>query len=273
MAKKKKSKELIATPVSATRSDELIYQRKLMVLAREMSKAVRTELLPYLKANEAAYVIDAVSDDVEKIIDTLQERFAVVINAGFAENTATSVVNGIETKTTRKFVRSVRTITGIDPSFMLASEGLTDFVNGQINKNVQLIKSLPEEYFKDISTIVNNGSLSGARSDTIAKQITAKTGSTDSKLVNRIKTIARNEVQTITSQINLRRSEALGITEGIYRTSEDEKVRKCHKELNGVRYKLNKGAWSPTCEKWIQPGITDINCRCRYSPVIELENL
>ena len=48
---------------------------------------------------------------------------------------------------------------------------------------MQLIKSLPEEYFKDISTIVNNGYLSGARYDTIAKQITAKTGSEGLKVL------------------------------------------------------------------------------------------
>ena len=70
-----------------------------------------------------------------------------------------------------------------------------------------------------------------------------------------------NEVQTINSQITLRRSQSLGITEGIFRTSEDEKVRTCHDELNGVKYLLKKGAWSKTCQKFIQPGITDINCR------------
>ena len=88
---------------------------------------------------------------------------------------------------------------------------------------------------------------------------------------NRIKTIARNEVQTINAQISLRRSESLGIKKGIYLTSGDERVRPCHKELDGVEYDLSKGAWSKKCQKYIQPGITDINCRCSFRPVIEVD--
>ena len=80
-----------------------------------------------------------------------------------------------------------------------------------------------------------------------------------------------NEVQTINAQMNQKRNASLGIKEGIFRTSEDEKVRPCHKELNGVRYELSKGAWSKTCGRWIIPGVTDINCRCSFSPVIEVQ--
>ena len=124
------------------------------------------------------------------------------------------------------------------------------------------------EYLKQVETIVNNGLTSGARYRTIENEITALVGSANSKLAGRIKTIARNEVQTINSQMTLRRSENLGITEGIYRTSKDERVRACHKELDGVKFRLKQGAWSKTCQKYIQPGITDINCRCSYSPII-----
>ena len=128
------------------------------------------------------------------------------------------------------------------------------------NKNKILITSLPEEYLKQVETIVNNGVVSGARYRTIEKEIISKTGA-NSKLAGRIKTIAMNEVQTINSQITLRRSESLGIKKGIFRTSKDERVRACHKELDGIEFVIAKGAWSKTCQKFIQPGITDINCR------------
>lgn len=233
-------------------------------------QAVRTELLPYLKANQNVYVADGIGDQLGVIFRRLNGTFTGTAVAGFAKNTAAQMVEKVGIANRNRFNRSVAGATGVDLGSIITAEGLEDFITLSINKNVSLIKSLPEEYLKQVETIVNNGVVSGARFSTIEKEITAKVGSANSKLASRIKTIARNEVQTINSQITLRRSEKLGIKRGIYRTSEDERVRTCHKELNGVEFEIAKGAWSKSCQKFIQPGITDINCRCSYSPIIEV---
>lgn len=267
MAKKKTKK---AAPVKPLKSEEAAYKRQMNLLAIEMMKAINAEVLPILKAQQSAYVLDGISDTLEVIFRRLNSQFTGVITAGFAKTTAANMVEKVGTTNERKFNNSIIRSTGIDPGMIVSTEGLEDFVKGSINKNVSLIKSLPEEYLKQVETIVMNGVTSGARYSEIAKQITAIKGSANSKLKNRIKTIARNEVQTINAQMTVRRSESLGITKGIFRTSEDERVRKCHTELNGVEFELKKGAWSKSCGKFIKPGITDINCRCTYSPVIEV---
>lgn len=268
--KQKRTNGTVAAPINNNKGDEAQYQRNLNVLGRELLKAVQQEVLPFLKANQESYVMDGLSDDLRAIFEQLNRRFSGVVTAGFAQTVAGNMVNEIDEQNQQRFRSSVRGATGIDPSAIMQEEGLQDFVTASINRNVQLIKSLPEEYFKEIETIVYNGITSGARYSTIAKEITAKVGSANSKLKNRIKTIARNEVTKINSQMAVRRSEELGITEGIYRTVQDERVRPCHAELEGVRYELKKGAWSKTCQKWIIPGVTDVNCRCSYSPVIEV---
>lgn len=261
----------IASPVKSLRGLERRYTIELNKLGKAMVSAVKLEVLKYLKANQESYIIDGIGDQLGVIFRRLNAQFTGTITAGFAQSTASQMVERTAAANKSKFDRSVRSATGVDIGSVVTAEGLEDFVALSVNKNVSLIKSLPEEYLKQVETIVNNGVVSGARYSTIEKEISGRVGSAASKLAGRIKTIARNEIQTINSQITLRRSEALGITRGIFRTSEDERVRPCHSELNGVEYDLKKGAWSKTCRKFIQPGITDINCRCSYSPIIEVE--
>lgn len=259
-----------AGSVKTTKAMEQAYQKEMMVLARQLAKAVSTELLPVLKAQQSSFVVDSLADTLGAIYKRLNATFMGTATLGFAKITAEQMTERLNNSNKRKFDSSIERATGVDLSQVISGENLNDFLELSISDNVDLITSLPVEYLDQVKIIVNKGVKSGARYSDIAKQITARTGSANSKLVNRIKTIARNEVQTINAQLTLRRSESLGIKRGIYRTAGDEVVRECHKELNGVEFDLAKGAWSKTCRKFIQPGITDINCRCTYSPIIEV---
>lgn len=256
-------------PMKSQKGIEIQYQKQLNKLGKVLILEVRKQVLNFIKAQQSSYVMDGFGDQLGVIFRRLNAVFTGTAVASFAETAASKVVQKIGAASKSKFGRAVARATGVDLVNIITSEGLEDFMALSVNKNVSLIKSLPEEYLKQVETIVNNGVVSGARYSTIEKEITSKTGA-NSKLANRIKTIARNEVQTINSQITLRRSENLGITKGIYKSSKDERVRKSHAELDGVEYELKKGAWSKTAQKFIQPGITDINCRCSYSPIIQV---
>ena len=270
---KNKPKNKIAPAVKPLKSQEVAYRKQINKLGKALMVAVKKDVLEYLKSNQESYTLDGIGDQLGLIFGLLNARFSGNIAASFAMTTATNMVNSTAKSNRQKFGKSIARATGVDPTSVMASEGLEDFVKLQINTNIDLINNLSEDYLKQIKVIVNNGVASGARYSTIEKQILGKVGTANSKLANRIKTIATNEIQTINAQMSLRRSENLGIKQGIYRTSEDEVVRPCHKELNGFQYALNKGAWSVTCQKYIQPGITDINCRCTYSPVINPETI
>lgn len=257
---KKKNKIKIGAPVKSQKGIEIQYRKQLNKLGKALILAIKTEVLPYLKTQQSNYVVDGIGDQLGVIFRRLNGTFTGTATAGFAQVTASQMVQKVGEANKNKFDRTIARATGVDLGNIITAEGLEDFIALSVNKNVSLISSLPEEYLKQVETIVNNGVVSGARFSTIEKEIISKTG-VNKKLANRIKTIAKNEIQTINSQITLRRSDSLGITEGIFRTSKDERVRKSHKELDGVRFKLKKGAWSKTAQKFIQPGITDIGCR------------
>jgi SPP1 gp7 family putative phage head morphogenesis protein len=258
------------SPVNKIKGQELLYRKQMNRLARGMQKAVRNQVLTYLKEHEGEYVLDGPAADLGMIFRRLNMQFNGTMTMGFAQVTSEDMIRRLEASNKKRFDDNFMRATGVDLGSIVAVEGLNDFMTMNIQQNVLLIKSLPEEYFKQIEIIVNKGFSSGARYSTIFKEISALHGSANSKLMNRIKTIARDQISTINAQMTMKRSLSLGITKGIYRTSKDERVRECHKELDGVEFVLTKGAWSKTCQKFIQPGITDINCRCSYSPVIDL---
>jgi SPP1 gp7 family putative phage head morphogenesis protein len=276
LAKKKKKKIVSAITPSITMQNE--YQRALMQLGRAMAQKVRKNLLPMLKAQQGQYApdtsllyaADGISDDISSFFDEFHQTFTGTIGTGWGRQTAENMVNGLENLNAKKFNDNIERVTGVNLGEVLQVEGLEDFKNTMINKNASLIKTLPEQYISQVETIVSNGTTSGARYSEIVKQIVSETGA-NAKLVGRIKTIARNEISTITAQLTKKRSEQLGIKKAIYQTSKDKNVRTSHKKLDRVEFKLAVGAWSQIAKKYIIPGITDINCRCTYKPIIELD--
>lgn len=256
--------------MKSLRGQEKRYQKELNKLGRALIKAINEQLLPYLKADQEAYVLDGIGDNLATIFRRLNQQFTGAAVLGFAESTSREMVTGTSKANKSRFDKAVKAATGINLGAVIAEEGIQDFVELSVNKNVSLIKSLPEEYLKQVETIVNNGVINGSRYSDIAKQIQAKTGSTNSKLAGRIKTIAMNEVSTINAQISQRRATSLGVERAIWRTSEDEVVRECHKARNGKEFDLKKGLYSSCDGLSLLPG-EQINCRCSFSPIIEVD--
>ncbi|MCP3685819.1 MAG: hypothetical protein GY861_24485 [bacterium] len=254
----------------APKALERKYQRELNKFGRAMISSIKEELLPVLKSGESEYVLDSITTALAAAFMRINKKFTGSVVLSFANLTANQVVNSVSLSNKERFDKSIKAATGVNLGGVITSENLNDFLELSVARNTDLITTLPDDYLKNINTIITNGVASGARYSTIEKQILG-TKSASNTLKNNIARIARNEVQTINAQINVRRSNALGIKEGIFRTSKDRRVRKCHKELDGEKFLLSKGAWSKSCGKYIIPGITDIGCRCSYSPVIELE--
>lgn len=274
----KKNKKKLASPVKSQKGIERAYTKELNKLGRALIKSVRADILEPLKANQESFVIDGIANQLSTAFNKLSSTYLGFATESFATSTATNMVAKTSKANKNKFFRSMKAATGVNLEEVIVSEGLEDFVSISIQENTKLITDLPDKYLKQVQTIVNNGVKNGTKYKEIEKQIMAKTGSASSKLADRIKTIARNEVSTINAQLTLRRSEQLGIKKGIWRTAEDERVRgnpsgpspnakPSHFKANGQEFELSKGL--KVDGEFIKPGIP-INCRCFYSPVIEV---
>lgn len=244
------------------------YFKTLNKLTKSMRDDIRVNLLPVLKALKKKYTTDSYVEDITQVVAMLSLKYANKTES-VAKLIATKMVNGVATRNKKGFEKSFKNLTGVDLSEILVDEGLTDFLDAQVSKNVSLIKSIPQEYFKSIETVVMNGVANGLRFEEIAKQIGGIKGisSVNGKLQNRIKLIARNETSNINASINKMRQESLGVKEFKWVTAHDERVRPSHAKINGNIY-----SWDnlPTVDGVKTSPGQSINCRCIAIPVIKI---
>lgn len=267
------------SPIKEPRTIQLRYYRQLKALANELKKAVREEIIPELK--DTKIVNDSVLS-VLTALETIRRRFT---NIDFFANQASSeLVESINQNGRERFLNTANNMMGVDLSRVIQENNLSDIVALQKSKNKVLIKSIPEEFLKEVEVVVTNGISQGLRPEAIARQLSGikNISSTFGKLENRVKLIARNEVATINANLNKARYQNVGIDLYEWSTSGDERVRDSHEVMDGkiCTFKddtvyadtiddARKGKWKKrssigAVEK--SPGI-EINCRCNSLPI------
>lgn len=244
------------------------YFKTLNKLTKSMRYDVKNKIFPIIRLLEKKYTTDSYVEDITQVVAMLSLKYANE-TASVAKTIAKKMVYNISSKNKKSFDKSLKNQTGVDLSDILVDDGLTDFLDAQVSKNVSLIKSIPQEYFKSIETVVMNGVANGLRFEEIAKQIGGIKGisSVNGKLQNRIKLIARNETSNINSSINKRRQELLEIKEFKWVTAHDERVRTSHARINGNIYNWDDLPIVDGVKTF--PG-QPINCRCIAIPVIKI---
>ena len=245
------------------------YFKTLNKLTKSMRYDVKNKIFPIIRLLEKKYTTDSYVEDITQVVAMLSLKYANE-TASVAKTIAKKMVYNISSKNKKSFDKSLKNQTGVDLSDILVDDGLTDFLDAQVSKNVSLIKSIPQEYFKSIETVVMNGVANGLRFEEIAKQIGGIKGisSVNGKLQNRIKLIARNETSNINSSINKRRQELLEIKEFKWVTANDgDRVRPSHAKINGNIYNWDDLPIVDGVKTF--PG-QPINCRCIAIPVIKI---
>lgn len=99
-------------------------------------------------------------------------------------------------------------------------------------QNVRLIRSMTREKVSRVSKILADAG-NGTRVETIARRIRDEADASPARAVF----IARDQVLKLNAEVTRARHEALGLTESIWRTSKDERVRREHKLLDGERFR------------------------------------
>ncbi len=263
-------------PQKASRTIENKYKSLINKLSNGLKKDVREFVLPLLSRNKKL-TRDSLSDELENTLSMLKRKYSNITKSYFIN--ISKIINSLNKIQKSKFINNVNSAIGVDLGQVLQNENLEDFVSMQINKNVSLVKSIPDEFFKQIEAEIYQGVSNGVTYGDIAKRINGikDISSVFGKLSNRTKFIARNEVENINAALVKKRSEKVGLKKFIWQTSRDERVRgnpagtypnaKCsHYKLDGKVFTWSGGA---KCGgKVIYPG-SDFNCRCVAINLIE----
>jgi len=131
-------------------------------------------------------------------------------------------------------------------------------------ENVDLIKTLTDRHVERVAKVLEEAG-SNTRVEDIAKRIREATGATKSQAA----LIARDQVLGLNADVARARHEAAGITQYVWRTSHDERVREGHRELDGKVFSYDRPPMvDPRSGRTGNPG-EDFQCRCVADPLIE----
>jgi len=263
-------------------------QIKLLRLQLEKQRK-RSKSVQYIKPNksiEAAYAKALLS--VVKKCESIANKALLEVKPMFLDSPLSSFTSMLHLKNqmldlekfsleaTRKFtdssnkfhrkafVNELNRKMGIDVNNILTDKKIKKQIDICIRRNVELIKTIPKDYFNEIESIVRKGIDEKSTFHSIREELLRINGKNE----YRARLIARDQTAKFNLQLNQARQEDLGIEEYMWSTSQDERVRPSHAAKEGKIFK-----WANPPLDTGHPG-EDVQCRCEAIPVIKgFENI
>jgi len=213
MLEQRKKKPRAPKPVLPSQEAERYYSGQLRGMVRLMAGELVKALEPELKRLKRDYTADAMptmdgwTDDILAAIRGVSRRFSSSLFESQIQRVAASTVSRAEADNAEDFRKSVNQAVGVDFQLITRPKGMQDYLEASTAENVNLIKSIPDEYFKSVETIVLGGMKDGLAPTAIAKQIQEQAGVS----ARRAKLIARDQVSQLNADLTEKRQAAAGI--------------------------------------------------------------
>ena len=271
-ARKRKKGDQVLRPLHPNAGIEADYRRRLVRLVDEMATSFEHWLKAAYRANEPAIAQDAtpaaeLQEACERLARQWRRRFREAspeLAAYFAKASASY---------SSAALRSILKNAGYSVDFKM-TPAMRDIIRATVEQNVQLIRSIPEEYLTQVQGSVMRSVQAGRDQGSLVKDLVHHYGVTK----RRAELIARSQNNLATASITRARQEEAGITEAIWSHSGGgREPRPTHVAKNGKRYKIAEGWFDPHAFKtkgggwrgeYIWPGQLP-GCRCVSRAVVK----
>lgn len=251
-------------PALLPKGPELAYTKAL----RELSAAMDDAIIAELTAMELVPRADADGDvpNYRKVAPSAAKRaraaVARVLKGKSFVARLEDLAGRVVAHSRGQWESQLKAAMGVN--LVAAEPNLEPVVERFRDENVKLIRSLADEKVTRVRDILTDAG-PGTRVEEIAKSLRDMGDVTRS----RAELIARDQVLKLNAEVTQKRHEAAGITEFVWSTSRDERVRPDHKVLEGNRYRYDD---PPIVDRRRGtrglPGVGSIQCRCVAIPVI-----
>lgn len=245
------------------------YVRRLTALVRQMTATTKREVVRLIKSDQSQITQDASTASQARILtNRLTARFNQLF-ASKAPELAENMVDDADKASKSSTYSSLKQLSG----------GLsikTDIFNGPMNEvwtasvaeNVGLIKSISQEYLKNVQSAVMRSISNGSGLQDLVPYLNNQEGVT----LRRARNIALDQTRKAYNNLNKGRMNAVGIKQYEWlHSGGSQKPRQEHIAMSGQIYSLDNPPVidSKTGERGI-PGQLP-NCKCRMVPVVSFD--
>ncbi|HDM9019727.1 TPA: phage head morphogenesis protein [Yersinia enterocolitica] len=253
--------------VRATRPNvglQMEYQRKLQSLVDDMSTSVNYWLSAEYKKQEPKIVGDASPAKLmNKKLLSVMARWRETFNKK-AEDIATWFVRRSDAYASNSVKNKLRA-EGMTVNMRITPE-VRNVLDSIYETQVNLIKSIPEQYLTQVSTLVQESVSRGRDIGYLKEELKRRYGITE----RRARFIASDQNNKASNEISRQRLMGSGIKRGIlkHRSGGSKSYRHSHVLADGQEYDLAVGFWDSHLKRHVQPGELP-GCKCDCRPIIE----
>lgn len=233
---------------------------EVLVAQIERARGAITDLKRELPALLAAHNSRTDADEPKRareLIARARKQLEHTLDNSAVEDLAKQFATKTQTYQRIQLGRQTKAALGAD--VFAGDPGLRKLTDGFVSENVALIKNLPQKVMDEIEALTTRAFTSGTLHPDLAAEIEdrLKVGESRARL------IARDQIGKLYGQTNAARQQSLGITNFVWRTAHDERVRPEHVALDGQTFEFATGAGEEGL-----PG-EPICCRCFADPVFD----
>lgn len=255
-------KDKILPAVRANVGLQMAYRRAMDRLIDEMHNSIMYWVRAAFRANEPEMAQDATpAIQLRTAIRKMARRW----ERNFAD-AAPRLGEYFATASERRSAAALRKILrdgGWSVEFQM-TRAMRDIMAATISEQVNLIKSIPQQYLTGVQTLVMQSVQQGRDLETLSKQLQTKYGVTK----RRAALIARDQNNKATASMTRARQQELGINKAVWLHSHaGKKPRPTHVAMDGKTYDVSKGMFDRAVGRYVFPGEL-INCRCVSRSVV-----
>ena len=231
------------------------------------------------KELELAYVASRADSLIDDIIGDLNDALLLIEELLLpsqqrAINFSSVIALEIAGFNRTQYNKNINSVLGID--IFIDEPWLESQLELFANQNAQLISNMTENEIERVSGIIQRGLQEGSSYESITDNIEKSFGITR----RHAKLIARDQTSKLNGSLTKLRQQNAGVSEYIWDTSQDERVRPDHRVLQGKRCRWDDPTvyYDTTTNKWekrskiggtqVHPS-QDVQCRCQPTIVYE----
>lgn len=206
--------------------------------------------------------------EVTAAVDRARAELPPHVARGIAVHISTKLVKkNLDTVDDRLSASIRQSLPGVDIRQAMTAHGpILDAMDDALEANVDLITSIPEEYFDDIEDTISETWNEGRPWPSMVEDVQERGDVCQS----RAELIARDQTARMNGAFNRVRQQSIGISRYEWQTAGDDRVSEAHAELEGTTHDWDD---PPTDDDGNtgHPGENRPNCRCVASPLLDLD--